>query len=56
LAPQKALGWQVAEKLRVWEVCCFCLSRHKDGIHRKKDPRSQELKCGVNADFEAVKL
>jgi hypothetical protein len=40
----KHSAWQVPEKLRVREICCFCLSKHKDGIHRKKDPRSQETK------------
>jgi hypothetical protein len=43
----KHSAWQVPEKLRVREICCFCLSKPKDGIHRKKDPRSQELKCGL---------
>jgi hypothetical protein len=39
-------GWQIPEKMRVWETCCFCLTKHKDGIHWKRDPRSKELKCG----------
>jgi hypothetical protein len=42
-------SWQVPEKQRVWEICCFCLAKHKDGIHRRKDPKSRELKCGLPA-------
>ena len=44
---RKHWGWQVPEKLRTWEICCFCLKDNKDGIHWKRDPRSTELKCGA---------
>jgi len=37
---RKHWGWQVPEKLRIWEICCFCLAKHKDGIHWKRDPKS----------------
>jgi len=43
----KYSSWQPAERLRRWETCCFCLRRHKSGIHKKKDPRSRELKCSA---------
>jgi len=32
-------------QLRDWEICCFCLGKHKDGLHLKMNPRSRELKC-----------
>jgi hypothetical protein len=38
--------WQVAPRFRTWETCCFCLERHKDGIHKERDPLSRELRCG----------
>ncbi len=38
---------QIPESRRLWETCCFCGTKHKDGIHLKKDPRSRELQCGV---------
>jgi hypothetical protein len=47
---RKIWGWQVPEKLREWEICCFCFIRHKSGIHMRKDPRSRELMCSVHAE------
>ena len=39
-------GHQIPDpKLRSWEVCCFCLQKHKSGIHIKRSPKNRELKC-----------
>lgn len=41
-------GHQIPDpKFRVWEICCFCLKRHKSGIHIKRNPKNRELKCGL---------
>lgn len=47
---RKIFPWQVPEKLRKWEICCFCFKRQKSGIHMRKDPGSRELKCSVQAE------
>jgi len=44
----KYSSWQVPVGLRQWEVCCFCLLKHKDGIHKTRDPLNRELRCGGN--------
>ena len=41
----KYSSWQTPVKFRQWEVCCFCLQRHKDGIHKTRDPLNRELRC-----------
>jgi len=48
---RKFWGWQLPEKLRSWETCCFCSKKHKDGIHMKKDPQSKELKCTIQPEI-----
>jgi len=47
---RKIWPWQVPEKLRGWEICCFCFEKHKSGIHMRKNPRSMELMCSVQAE------
>ncbi len=47
---RKIWPWQAPEKLREWEICCFCFKQHKSGIHIRKDPRSRELMCSVQAE------
>jgi hypothetical protein len=47
---RKIYVWQVPEKLRTWEICCFCFKEHKSGIHMRKDPGSRELMCSVQAE------
>jgi hypothetical protein len=39
-------SWQVPGRFRKWEVCCFCLKKHKDGIHKPRGRNSSDLKCG----------
>jgi hypothetical protein len=39
------LLWQTPVRFRQWEICCFCLQRHKDGIHKTRDPLNRELRC-----------
>jgi len=41
----KYSSWQAPVGFRQWEVCCFCLQKHKDGIHKTRDPLNQELRC-----------
>ena len=31
-------SFQQPAKFRQWEVCCFCLGKHEDGIHITRDP------------------
>jgi len=38
---------QIPPDRRVWEQCCFCATKDKDGIQMKKDPRSKELRCAM---------
>ena len=47
---RKIWPWQGPEKLREWEICCFCFKKHKSGIHMRKDPRNRELMCSVQAE------
>ncbi len=47
---RKIWPWQVPERQREWEICCFCFEKHKSGIHMRKDPRSRELMCSVLAE------
>jgi hypothetical protein len=42
----KYSSWQVPVAFRQREVCCFCLQKHKDGIHKTRDPLNRELRCG----------
>jgi hypothetical protein len=38
-------GHQIPDpKLRVWEVCCFCLNKHKSGIHIRRSPAIRQLR------------
>ena len=41
----KYSSWQTPARFRQWEVCCFCLQKHKDGIHKTRDPLNRELRC-----------
>jgi len=41
----KPWAWQVPASLRQREVCCFCLQKHSDGIHKTRDPQNRELRC-----------
>jgi hypothetical protein len=41
----KYSSWQTPVGFRQWEVCCFCLQRHKDGLHKTRDPLNRELRC-----------
>jgi hypothetical protein len=41
----KYSSWQAPASLRQWEVCCFCLQKHKDGLHKTRDPLNRELRC-----------
>ena len=41
----KYSSWQIPLRFRQWEVCCFCLQKHKDGIHKTRDPLNRELRC-----------
>ena len=50
LAAPENLALAGPEKLGEWEICCFCFKQHKSGIHVRKDPRSRELMCGVQAE------
>jgi len=38
---------EIPEDMRVWQQCCFCGTRHKDGIRMRRNPRNRELWCGV---------
>jgi hypothetical protein len=42
----KYSSWQTPPGFRHWEVCCFCLKKHKDGIRKTRDPLNRELRCG----------
>lgn len=42
----KYSSWQVPVSARTWEVCCFCLKKHKDGIHKPRGRNSSDLECG----------
>jgi hypothetical protein len=42
----RSVGHEIPKSLRVWETCCFCLTRHKDGLRVRKNPKSRELRCG----------
>lgn len=45
-------SWQASSVLRRWEICCFCLQKHKDGIHKDRDPRRHELRCaGIHQTY-----
>ena len=51
----KYSSWQVPMKFRQWEVCCFCLEKHKDGIHKTRDPLNTELRCaGIHQSMKNV--
>jgi hypothetical protein len=39
-------SYQALKQMRTWEVCCFCLKKHKDGLSINREPRNKELKCG----------
>jgi hypothetical protein len=39
-------SYQSAPKFRRWEVCCFCLTKNKDGLYRQRESNNRELKCG----------
>jgi hypothetical protein len=41
----KYSSWQTPARFRQWETCCFCLQKHKDGIHKTRHPLSRELRC-----------
>ena len=50
----KYSSWQAPIKFRQWEVCCFCLQKHKDGIHKTCDPLNPELRCeGIHGSVQA---
>jgi hypothetical protein len=38
--------YQVPASLRAWQVCCFCLTKHKDALYLNREPGNRELKCG----------
>jgi len=38
-------SFRIPDPLRTWEICCFCLTKHKDGLHLKRNPKNTELKC-----------
>jgi hypothetical protein len=47
----KSRAWQAPANLRQLEICCFCLQKHKDGIHKDRDPLNSELRGSGVHDF-----
>jgi len=41
-----SVGHETPVRFRESETCCFCLERHKSGIHVAKNPKSTEIQCG----------
>ena len=44
----KYSSYQTPPRFRTWEICCFCPKKHKDGLHKPREPRNSELRCGGN--------
>jgi hypothetical protein len=49
----KSVGFETPMNRRIFEVCCFCGSRHKSGIHVPKNPNSREVRCGNAHDLKS---
>jgi len=43
LASPQDLALADSREPPIWEQCCFCVTKHKDGVHMKRDPRNPEL-------------
>ncbi len=40
-----SVGHETPQKFRIWETCCFCGKRHKDGINEDTSPDRHDLLC-----------
>jgi hypothetical protein len=42
---KSSVGHEVPQRCRVWETCCFCGKRHKDGIVSRTNPNNRDIIC-----------
>ena len=46
-----SVGHETPARHRVQEICCFCLKKHKSGIHVPKDKNDRSVKCTCTSQW-----